>query len=70
MNINKLRIIEMKRYIKPNTDVTTVMFEGNLLAGTNQVLQVKSESYTEGGITLGGKENETISSGSVWDEEE
>ena len=61
----------MKRYIKPNTDVTTVMFEGNLLTGTNQVLQVKSGSYSEGGgITLGGKEEETISSTSVWDEEE
>ncbi len=47
------------------------MFEGNLLAGTNQVFQVKSGSYSEGGgITLGGKETETISSTSVWDEEE
>ena len=61
----------MKKYIKPNTDVTTVMFEGNLLAGTNQNLQFKGESYSNtGGITLGGKEEETISSTSVWDEEE
>ena len=61
----------MKKYIKPNTDVTTVIFEGNLLAGTNQNLQFKGDSYTkDGGITLGGKEEETISSTSVWDEEE
>ena len=61
----------MKRYIKPNTDVTTVIFEGSLLTGTNQVLQYKSESYSNtGNITLGGKERETISSTSVWDEEE
>ena len=61
----------MKRYIKPNTDVTTVIFEGSLLTGTNQVFQVKSGSYiNDGTITLGGKEEETISSTSVWDEEE
>ncbi len=61
----------MKRYIKPNTDVTTVIFEGSLLTGTNQVFQVKSGSYSNNGtITLGGKEEETISSTSVWDEEE
>ena len=61
----------MKRYIKPNTDVTTVIFEGSLLTGTNQVFQVKSGSYINNGtITLGGKEEETISSTSLWDEEE
>ena len=61
----------MKTYIKPNTDVTTVIFEGSLLTGTNQVFQVKSGSYINNGtITLGGKEEETISSTSLWDEEE
>ncbi len=59
----------MKKYIKPNTDVTTVIFEGNLMTGTgvqnggtvNNVYSDSDKSY--------GKENE-ITSTSLWEEEE
>ena len=63
----------MKTYIKPNTDVTKVIFEGNLMAGT-----VNWESETKGTATVNegpgngtilGKENK-ITSTSLWDEEE
>ena len=59
----------MKRYIKPNTDVTTVIFEGNLMAGTG----VKTggtviQEYSSSDVSYG-KENE-ITSTSLWDEEE
>ena len=59
----------MKKYIKPNTDVTTVIFEGNLMAGTG----VKNggtvkDTFTSTDVSYG-KENE-ISSTSLWDEEE
>ena len=59
----------MKRYIKPNTDVTKVIFEGYLMSGTavqtggkaKDIFSSKDESY--------GKENE-ITSTSLWDDEE
>ena len=59
----------MKTYIKPNTEVTKVIFEGNLLAGTG----VKTggnpgQEFTNTDVSYG-KENE-ISSPSLWDEEE
>ena len=59
----------MKTYIKPNTDVTTVIFEGNLMAGTGVKTggTVKQE-YASGDVSYG-KETE-ISSTSLWDEEE
>ena len=59
----------MKTYIKPNTDVTTVIFEGNLMAGTGVKNggTVKGE-YNSADVSYG-KENE-ISSTSLWDEEE
>ncbi len=57
----------MKTYIKPNTDVTKVIFESNLMAGTNFK---KLEGTTNDlDFSVLGKE-ETISSASVWDEEE
>ncbi len=58
----------MKTYIKPNTDVTTVMFEGNLMAGTKFQ---KLEGDTSSGFELLGKEDNTpVTNNSVWDEEE
>lgn len=59
----------MKTYIKPNTDVTTVIFEGNLMTGTGVKTgdTVKGE-YNDKDVSYG-KENE-ISTLSLWDEEE
>jgi len=59
----------MKTYIKPNTDVTTVIFEGNLMAGTGVITggTVKGE-YLSTDVSYG-KENE-ITSTSLWDDEE
>jgi hypothetical protein len=59
----------MKTYIKPNTDVTTVIFEGNLMTGTG----VKnggtvSQAYNDKDVSYG-KENE-ITPTSLWEEEE
>lgn len=63
----------MKRYIKPNTDVTKVIFEGNLMAGTvnweNETTGTATVNEGTGDGNILGKENE-ISSTSVWDEEE
>ena len=63
----------MKTYIKPNTDVTKVIFEGNLLAGTvnweNENTGTATVNEGPGNGTILGKETE-ISSSSLWDEEE
>ena len=59
----------MKRYIKPNTDVTNVIFEGNLMAGTGvKTGGTVKQDYNKDDVSYG-KENE-ISSTSLWDEEE
>ncbi len=60
----------MKTYIKPNTDVTNVIFEGNLMAGTNgpAVNNDPSQKVSSPEDILG-KENE-ISTPSLWEEEE
>lgn len=56
----------MKRYIKPNTELHNIELQ-SMIAGTAQQEQVvKSGSATE----WGAKETETISSNSLWDEEE
>ena len=57
----------MKTYIKPNTDVTTVIFEGNLMAGTGVGDKVNNK-FTSTDVSYG-KENE-ISTPSLWGEEE
>ncbi len=60
----------MKKYIKPNTEVYAVELQ-KMIAESNRTLQVKGDSYTEGGgITLGGKDNSLPSSNGLWDEEE
>ncbi len=59
----------MKTYIKPNTDVTTVIFEGNLMAGTGvKTGDTVNNKFTSTDVSYG-KENE-ISTPSLWDEEE
>lgn len=59
----------MKTYIKPNTDVTTVIFEGNLMAGTGvKTGGTVKQTFLNTDVSYG-KENE-ISSTSLWDEEE
>ena len=59
----------MKRYIKPNTEVTNVIFEGNLLAGTGvKTGGAPVQEFTNTDVSYG-KESE-ISSNSLWDEEE
>ena len=60
----------MKTYIKPNTDVTTVIFEGNLMAGTTGVKDGDkvNNTFTSTDVSYG-KENE-ITSPSLWEEEE
>ena len=59
----------MKTYIKPNTDVTNVIFEGNLMAGTGvKTGGTVNQAYNDKDISYG-KENE-ITSTSLWDEEE
>ena len=58
----------MKTYIKPNTEVTTVMFEGNLMAGTKfQKLGGDTSSDFE---LLGKEDNTPVTTNSLWDEEE
>lgn len=61
----------MKTYIKPNTDVTNVIFEGNLMAGTTNGPAVNNDpsQKVSSPEDILGKENE-ISSTSLWDEEE
>ena len=59
----------MKTYIKPNTDVTTVIFEGNLMAGTGvQTGGTVNKTFLNTDVSYG-KENE-ISTPSLWEEEE
>ena len=58
----------MKKYIKPNTDVTKVIFEGNLMAGTLTGPSLNNQKVSDADDILG-KEN-TLSSPSLWDEEE
>ena len=59
----------MKTYIKPNTEITKVIFEGSLLTGTGVRTggTVKPE-YNKDDVSYG-KENE-ISTPSLWEEEE
>ena len=57
----------MKKYIKPNTDVTTVIFEGNLMAGTGVKTGGTVKGYYNSDDKSYGKENE-ISTPSLWDE--
>ena len=59
----------MKKYIKPNTDVITVIFEGNLMAGTGVITGGTVKQEYNGVDVSYGKENE-ISTPSLWDEEE
>lgn len=59
----------MKTYIKPNTDVTTVMFEGNLMAGTNFKKLEGTTNDLDFSI-LGKEDNTPVTNNSVWDEEE
>lgn len=59
----------MKTYIKPNTEVTKVIFEGNLLVGTGvKTGGTTKQEYLSTDVSYG-KENE-ITSTSLWDEEE
>ena len=60
----------MKRYIKPNTEIHSVEMQ-SMIAATTEQLQTKGQLGGDtSGFTFGGKESETISSTSVWDEEE
>ena len=60
----------MKTYIKPNTEMHVVELQ-SMIANTTVTLNksVSIDNNTEKGQDLG-KESETISSTSVWDEEE
>ena len=60
----------MKRYIKPNTEMHSVELQ-SMIANTTVTLNksVSIDNNTEKWTDLG-KESETISSTSVWDEEE
>ena len=60
----------MKRYIKPNTEMHSVELQ-SMIANTTVTLNksVSITNDTEKWTDLG-KESETISSTSVWDEEE
>ena len=63
----------MKRYIKPNTEMHSVELQ-SMIANTIQIQMVNDPNkVVEQGNTDWtdlGKESETISSASVWDEEE
>ena len=61
----------MKRYIKPNTEMHSVELQ-SMIAATAQVSLHTTETITNGmsGWQDLGKESETISSTSVWGEEE
>ncbi len=60
----------MKRYIKPNTEMYAVELQ-SMIANTTEQLQTKGALGGDtSGFTFGGKETETISSTSLWDEEE
>ena len=60
----------MKTYIKPNTEMHSVELQ-SMIANTTVTLNksVSIDNDTEKWTDLG-KESETISSNSVWDEEE
>ena len=63
----------MKRYIKPNTEMHSVELQ-SMIANTIQVtlnksVSINNDTDTEIWTDLG-KESETISSPSLWDEEE
>lgn len=62
----------MKNYIKPNTDITKVNFEGHLLAGTAvQTGGSPKDEYTPTDPSFG--KNNSLNSSSLWasdDEEE
>ena len=61
----------MKRYIKPNTEMHNVELQSMIAATGQQTLQAQGNLGGDtSGFTFGGKETETISSTSVWDEEE
>ena len=58
----------MKKYIKPNTEITKVIFEGSLLTGTATPPSVDpNDSTTPEGSDAKGT---IFSSSSLWDEEE
>ena len=59
----------MKTYIKPNTEVTTVMFEGNLMAGTT-FQKLGGNTSSDDFELLGKEDNTPVTNNSVWDEEE
>ena len=58
----------MKRYIKPNTEMHSVELQSMIAATTLQSKGNLGSSTSD--FTFGGKETETISSTSVWGEEE
>ena len=59
----------MKKYIKPNTEITKVIFEGSLLTGTGVITGGTVKQVYNGDDKSYGKENE-ISTPSLWEEEE
>ncbi len=62
----------MKRYIKPNTEIHQIELT-QMIAASGDQEQITSKGNLGGdtsSFTFGGKESETISSSSVWDEEE
>jgi len=62
----------MKRYIKPNTEMYAVELQ-KMIADSGDQQQVVNKGNlgsSTSGFTFGGKESETISSNSIWDEEE
>jgi len=60
----------MKRYIKPNTEMHNVELQSMIAATTEQLYNKGKLGSDTSGFTFGGKESETISSTSVWEEEE
>ena len=57
----------MKRYIKPNTGITTVELQSMIAATVNMDSNTTISNNTVGWEDLA-KESETFSSNSVWDE--
>ena len=60
----------MKRQIKPNTEMHNVELQSMIAATTEQLYNKGNLGSSTSDFTFGGKETETISSTSVWDEEE
>ena len=62
----------MKRYIKPNTEVVLMQSEPVMapLSGGKESFTITLSTTTGATGDVLGKESETISSTSVWDEEE